>query len=187
MRNSRMCTQSITGYFWGDLSFSSLSLALPPYSACNPTQQLGWTGLGQGGWFSLCSPWSVPGEGEKPRVTPLILMWCQQCPDLRLLHLLSLLPCHLQVTHWKRSSKELQTLEGRSLQPTESRKLYTHRENCHIPKLFPSILSSMATPAADNRVWIHCLWAAKGHHTICVLFSGNRLPEWNIKCWMQNL
>lgn len=74
MRNSRMCTQGIAGYFWGDLSFSSLSLALPPYSACNPTQQLGWTGLGQSGWFSLCSPGQYLGRARRHVSPPWY--WC---------------------------------------------------------------------------------------------------------------
>lgn len=35
------------------------------------------------------------------------------------------------------------------------------KENCHIWRFFLSILSSMAAPATDKRVWIHCLCVAK--------------------------
>lgn len=136
-------------------------------------------------WISLQIP------QEAPRMVLQPCPWCWWAASnalLRcLLHLHSFLPYLLQVILGTRSSRELQTLKGRSLLLLESRQLYTCKENCHIPQLFLSILSSMATPAADNRVWIHCLCAAKGHCTIYVVFAGNRLPEWNIKCWVQNL
>jgi len=175
MKITLTCTQGIAWYFQGDLSFFPLSSASSPCSACRPAQQQGQDVLARGGSFPCAAPRQSLGGGRERGDVPL------RC----LLHLCSVLPCPLQVTHWKRSGKELQTLEGRSLQSLKSRELCTCKENCHIPKFFLSILSSMATPAANNRVWIHCLWAAKGHRTICVAFSGKRLPEWNIKCGVQ--
>lgn len=69
---------------------------------------------------SLCSPQIVPGKGERECAIIMLLM-CQWLPALHLLHLHSILLCPLQATHWKSSGKELQILEGRSLQLLESR------------------------------------------------------------------
>lgn len=120
MKINHTCTQVTARSVRCDLSFFPLSSASSPCSACWPAQQLGWIGLARRGGVSLGSPYIVPGEGRRGCAIPTLLM-CQWCPALHLLHLHSIFPCLLQVTRWKRSSKQLQTLEGRSLQSLQRR------------------------------------------------------------------
>lgn len=187
MKITHTCTQVTAWSVRGDLSFFPLSSASSPCSACWPAQQLGWIGLARSGGVSLCSPYILPGEGRRGCAMPSPRCWCASGAQLCTCSICTpSCPVCSRSPTGKGPVKNSKPLKVGACSHCKAER--TRKEICHIPKLFfSSILYSVATPAADYRVWINCLWAAKGHCTICVVFSGNRLPEWNIKCWVQNL
>lgn len=141
-----------------------LFLLLCPLSscpACRPAQQLGWIATAK------VELRGVRGDGMCHPVMPL----CQWHSALCLLHLDSVLTVtgHFLKKVWL----------GITNPWRQEHVVPVNREYKEKIAIYPgSILSSMAAPATDKRVWIHCLCVAKVITLLCSTF-------WNQTAWME--
>lgn len=145
-----------------------LCLLLCPWSscpACRPAQQLGWIAMAKV---------ELPVEGERG----CAILWCH-CASGTQLCACSILTLSCPDCHRSLFGRSLvRNYKSLKIGPCGPCKQRVQKENCHISRFFLSILSSMAAPATDKRVWIHCLCVAKVIILLCNTF-------WNQAAWME--